>query len=140
MSSEVSRIQDQYLTSRDSSTPLGMTIKTVDFMSNSSNHSCATRHTNLVGRGTVGPIRHLYVHIPFCARICPYCAFYQDLLDRSQTQRFCEAISRDVQQCVARFDIAPQTIFFGGGTPTALTIAQLELLLRGFQQQLDLSH
>jgi oxygen-independent coproporphyrinogen-3 oxidase len=41
---------------------------------------------------------------------------------------------------VATFDIAPQTIFFGGGTPTALTIAQLELLLRGFQQQLDLSH
>jgi oxygen-independent coproporphyrinogen-3 oxidase len=85
-------------------------------------------------------IRHLYVHIPFCARICPYCAFYKDLLDRSQTQRFCEAILRDVQQCVATFDIAPQTIFFGGGTPTALTIAQLKLLLRGFQQQLDLSH
>ena len=92
-------------------------------------------------RGMPAPsIGHLYVHIPFCARICPYCAFYKDLLDRSQTQRFCEAISRDVQQCVARFDIAPQTIFFGGGTPTALTIAQLELLLRGFQQQLDLSH
>src|SRR5438093_13125451 len=29
-------------------------------------------------------IHHIYVHIPFCARICPYCAFYKDLLDRSQ--------------------------------------------------------
>ena len=41
MSSEVSRTRDQYLTSRDSSTPLGITIKTVDFMSNSPNHNCA---------------------------------------------------------------------------------------------------
>src|SRR5205809_2695176 len=37
-------------------------------------------------------IRHIYVHIPFCARICPYCAFYKDLLDRSQTSRFCGAV------------------------------------------------
>ena len=37
-------------------------------------------------------VRHIYVHIPFCARICPYCAFYKDLLDRSQTSRFCEAL------------------------------------------------
>src|SRR2546430_12995367 len=44
------------------------------------------------GLGMTGPIRHLYVHIPFCARICPYCAFYKDLIDRAQTNRFCEAI------------------------------------------------
>src|SRR5947207_2698160 len=88
---------------------------------------------------TAGSIRHIYVHIPFCARICPYCAFYKDLLDRSQTERFCEAILREVQQCAANFDIVPRTIFFGGGTPTALTIAQLESLLRGVQRQLDLS-
>src|SRR6266700_2915041 len=42
------------------------------------------------------PVRHIYVHIPFCARICPYCAFYKDLLDRSQTSRFCEGIMREV--------------------------------------------
>ena len=100
---------------------------------------CDDSH-NYAGGMPAPTIRHLYIHIPFCARICPYCAFYKDLLDRSQTQRFCEAILRDVQRCVATFDIAPQTIFFGGGTPTALTIALLELLLRGFQQQLDLSH
>ena len=44
------------------------------------------------------PIRHLYVHIPFCARICPYCAFYKDRLDRSQTQRFCEALLAEIDQ------------------------------------------
>jgi oxygen-independent coproporphyrinogen-3 oxidase len=35
--------------------------------------------------------------------------------------------------------LAPHTIFFGGGTPTALTTAQLELLLTGFAERLDLS-
>ncbi len=35
--------------------------------------------------------------------------------------------------------LRPQTIFFGGGTPTALTTAQLDLLLSGFHTQLDLS-
>jgi oxygen-independent coproporphyrinogen-3 oxidase len=85
------------------------------------------------------PIRHLYVHIPFCARICPYCAFYKDLLDRSQTSRFCQAILGELDQHVATFRIAPQTIYFGGGTPTALTISQLEFMLEGFRERLDLS-
>jgi len=43
-------------------------------------------------------IRHIYVHIPFCALICPYFAFYKDLLGRSQTWRFCKAILRDLDQ------------------------------------------
>jgi putative oxygen-independent coproporphyrinogen III oxidase len=84
-------------------------------------------------------IRHLYVHIPFCARICPYCAFYKDLLDRSQTWRFCEALLRDLDQQRTAFTISLETIYFGGGTPTALTTAQLELLLGGFRERLDLS-
>ena len=98
------------------------------------------------------PIRHLYVHIPFCARICPYCAFYKELLDRSQTQRFCEAILRELEEYQGRAIsrsprrsgdrrslLIPSTIYFGGGTPTALTTSQLEFLLRGFHERLDLS-
>ncbi|MEP7015894.1 MAG: radical SAM family heme chaperone HemW [Verrucomicrobiota bacterium] len=84
-------------------------------------------------------IRHLYVHIPFCARICPYCAFYKELLDRSQTGRFCEAVLRELEQQLTEFTVAPRTVYFGGGTPTALTTSQLEFLLRGFKRLLDLS-
>jgi oxygen-independent coproporphyrinogen-3 oxidase len=85
------------------------------------------------------PVRHLYVHIPFCARICPYCAFYKELLDRSQTPRFCEAILAELRQHARDLELAPSTIYFGGGTPTALTTAQLEFLLGGFREELDLS-
>jgi oxygen-independent coproporphyrinogen III oxidase len=83
------------------------------------------------------PIRHIYVHIPFCARICPYCAFYKERADSSQTQRFCDAILRELDD--ARFALDPRTIFFGGGTPTALTSKQLEFLLGGFRERLGLS-
>src|SRR3954463_4352754 len=89
-------------------------------------------------------IRHIYVHIPFCARICPYCAFYKDLLDRSQTSGFCEALLRELALNESRRRtedrrslLRPSTIYFGGGTPTALNIAQLELLLRGFHERLE---
>ena len=91
-------------------------------------------------------VRHIYVHIPFCARICPYCAFYKDLLDRSQTSRFCEALLRELELNESRWRtgdrrslLRPSTIYFGGGTPTALNIGQLELLLRGFHERLELS-
>src|SRR5216684_7422891 len=85
------------------------------------------------------PVRHIYVHIPFCARICPYCAFYKDLLDRSQAWRFCEAVLRDLDEQRTVFAISPKTLYFGGGTPTALNTSQLEFLLGGFHERLDLS-
>jgi oxygen-independent coproporphyrinogen-3 oxidase len=128
-------------------------------MSNATNHNYSPTHPKFVGRfgetpiqqmasdtdalqfafGMTDPIRHIYVHIPFCARICPYCAFYKDLLDRSQTWRFCEAILRELDQQCANFALTPETIYFGGGTPTALTTSQLEFLLGGFRERLDLS-
>ena len=85
-------------------------------------------------------VSHLYVHIPFCARICPYCAFYKERADSSQTQRFCEALLRETEVLNQQFTIRPETIFLGGGTPTALTTAQLEFLLGGFRERLDLAH
>ena len=115
-------------------------------MSNQANHNRPKKETDSAGHlcqtpGLIDQVRHIYVHIPFCARICPYCAFYKDLLDRSQTTRFCEAILRELGEPGRRaLRLRPSTIYFGGGTPTALNIAQLELLLRGFHETLELSH
>ena len=130
-------------------------------MSNRTNHNCraveaAVSAAPPITAGdtpaiTRRPVCHIYVHIPFCARICPYCAFYKDLLDRSQTSRFCEALLRELEQYQGAavssppgqfgnlLYIQPSTIYFGGGTPTALNITQLELLLHGFHERLELS-
>src|SRR5438046_5894344 len=121
-------------------------------MSNGANHNTSATPTDFLGRFCetpvqetasdfkLSPIQHIYVHIPFCARICPYCAFYKDLLDRSQTSRFCEALVRELVGRDRRAPrLRPSTIYFGGGTPTALNIAQLELLRCGFHEKLALS-
>ena len=83
-------------------------------------------------------IRHVYVHIPFCARICPYCAFYKDKVDRGQMTRFCHAIVAELEMVARKFEMVPETIFFGGGTPTALTTEQLQFLITGFNRLLNL--
>ena len=84
--------------------------------------------------------RHLYVHIPFCPRVCPYCSFYKEASDRNKTQPFLDAVLRELDM---RRDegiaLRPHTIFFGGGTPSALTVAQMEYLLGGLRGRLDLS-
>jgi oxygen-independent coproporphyrinogen-3 oxidase len=97
------------------------------------------RPTPNVQSRTLEAISHLYVHIPFCARICPYCAFYKERADHSQTDRFCEALLREIETVSGQFPLKLETIFFGGGTPTALTTTQLEFLLDGMQERLDLS-
>jgi putative oxygen-independent coproporphyrinogen III oxidase len=112
-------------------------------MSDSANHNSRTVEPAVPAAGdtpatTEDMIRHVYVHIPFCARICPYCAFYKTLMDPSQTQRFCAAILRELEQHSASRKIVPSTVYFGGGTPTALSTSQLEFLLRGFRERLDL--
>jgi oxygen-independent coproporphyrinogen-3 oxidase len=85
------------------------------------------------------PIRHLYFHIPFCPKLCPYCSFYVEVGSANKNQEFLDALLREVEQAAARFEIKPRTIYFGGGTPSALRTEQLDYLFSGLQQLLDLS-
>lgn len=82
-------------------------------------------------------IEHLYIHIPFCPNICPYCAFYKESAGRQRVETFLDALLAETSQWASR--LRPKTIFFGGGTPSALSLAQFEKLLEGLLSQLDLS-
>jgi oxygen-independent coproporphyrinogen-3 oxidase len=84
-------------------------------------------------------IRHLYVHFPFCARICPYCAFYKTRGNATEVARFCEALASEAKRVAKKFPLTLETIFFGGGTPTALSTVQLKNLLERFREIFDLS-
>ena len=84
-------------------------------------------------------IRHLYVHIPFCPKVCPYCSFYKEASDRNKTQRFLDAVLLELEMRLRHCSLRVETIFFGGGTPSALSTPQLEYLLGGLRDRLDLS-
>ncbi len=85
------------------------------------------------------PVRHLYIHIPFCPKVCPYCSFYKEASDRNKTQRFLDAVLHELDRRQESIALRPETIFFGGGTPSALSTPQLDYLLSGLRARLDLT-
>ncbi len=70
----------------------------------------------------------LYIHFPFCKQKCRYCDFvsYPDKL--SEGERYVDALIREME---AYRGAAVDTIYLGGGTPTALAPACLERVLSG---------
>lgn len=84
-------------------------------------------------------IRHLYFHIPFCHRVCPYCSFYKHTPGKTPMAEFVEALLLETKRQSLKYTLQPHTIFFGGGTPTALSETHLTRLLSGLNEILDLS-
>ena len=74
------------------------------------------------------PVSCLYVHVPFCARKCSYCAFYSEASDGALMDRYVRALLRQLETVAG--DLRPRTIFFGGGTPTLLTLRHWEQIFR----------
>jgi oxygen-independent coproporphyrinogen-3 oxidase len=72
-------------------------------------------------------IEHLYVHVPFCAKKCAYCAFYSEASDGELINRYVEALVREMELVAGHLN--PKTIFFGGGTPSLLNLRQWERIL-----------
>lgn len=69
----------------------------------------------------------LYVHIPFCKSRCAYCDFCS-VTDTGLIVRFLDALFREIDACPEEFT-AFDTIYLGGGTPSLLSLGQIEALL-----------
>src|SRR3954447_16105765 len=85
--------------------------------------------------GVANPVSSLYVHVPFCARKCEYCAFYSEASDGELIQRYVAALIREMELVHAQ--IKPATVFFGGGTPSLLSLSQWRRILEAMDR-LDL--
>ena len=82
----------------------------------------------------------LYLHIPFCSAICPYCDFAVLTGGREMRERFVEHLIAEIRMWGADRDHFPgiDTIYFGGGTPSALTPDDLARILAAARENLSI--
>jgi len=84
----------------------------------------------------------LYLHIPFCVKRCHFCAFYLVMQEENRIERFLRALETELALYSAQLDRAEQpvsTVYVGGGTPTALSAAQLSHVLTRVAAQFSLT-
>lgn len=75
----------------------------------------------------------LYVHIPFCSHLCHYCDFTKRTYDEKTATVYVDALVKEL----ASYGVGKvTTIYVGGGTPTSLTLNQLETLLSSLKPHL----
>ena len=78
------------------------------------------------------PVTSLYVHVPFCAHKCRYCAFYSEAAVGETVNRYVAGLIRELELVAG--DLRPRTIFFGGGTPSLLNLRQWEQILEAMER------
>jgi oxygen-independent coproporphyrinogen-3 oxidase len=78
------------------------------------------------------PVTSLYIHVPFCAQKCEYCAFYSEASSGDLINRYVAALVREIE--IVAGDLHPKTVFFGGGTPSLLNLRQWETILRAMER------
>ncbi len=78
----------------------------------------------------------IYIHIPFCRHICPYCDFNTFRGLDSLIPRYVDALVRDITNQVA--NTPAQTIYLGGGTPSLLEPQQVDRILTACRESFAL--
>ena len=86
-----------------------------------------------------GPVRHVYVHVPFCRRHCDYCDFYSEVAagvgeaEEARLDAYVDALLEEWRREAARLVVRRvETVYVGGGTPALLGTKRLERLLAAF--------
>ncbi|NQY40925.1 MAG: radical SAM family heme chaperone HemW [Henriciella sp.] len=82
----------------------------------------------------------LYIHWPYCARICPYCDFNVYAAKDRESDPLVQAIVDDIRAHRSTLPEHPplDSVFFGGGTPSLLSPAQMERILTAAQASFGL--
>lgn len=85
-------------------------------------------------------ISALYVHIPFCHRICPFCSFAVRKNRPSAHREYLEAVLLETRRRVQGITISDlESLYIGGGTPSVLSSTEIIFLMQGIRQSWPLS-
>ena len=71
---------------------------------------------------------YIYIHIPFCSSICPYCDFPKVLYDKKYIKKYLDSLKEEIISRYNNENVV--SIYIGGGTPTSLNLEELEYLFR----------
>lgn len=78
-----------------------------------------------------------YIHIPFCEHICYYCDFNKVYLEGQPVDEYITLLLREIALVKEQYPSDDtKTIYIGGGTPTSLSVEQLDRLLVGVRELL----
>lgn len=66
----------------------------------------------------------LYIHVPYCKKVCCYCDFHFSLNLKTRSQ-YVEAVCRELHLRRNEIQKPIETVYFGGGTPSVLTKEEL---------------
>ncbi len=78
----------------------------------------------------------LYLHIPFCHRVCPYCSFYKHTPGDTPIPAFIDALAVEAANRLCELP-SPRTIYLGGGTPSMLSPTHLRRLFAALHETCD---
>ena len=87
--------------------------------------------------GGTHPAAGLYIHVPFCTSVCPYCDFAVTIAGAERRAAWAEGVVREAAMHAASghdFD----TVYLGGGTPSSLRIGRLSEVLAGVRRELGI--
>ena len=83
----------------------------------------------------------LYVHIPYCVRKCNYCDFCSLTNGRSQIpEEYISALCSEILSYGSERKRTLDTVYFGGGTPSLLSVGQMTRIFDSIRQAFDISH
>ncbi len=81
----------------------------------------------------------LYIHIPFCAQKCAYCDFISFAADQNFRKKYMNALCKELEMVGSQHNRPSlKTIFVGGGTPSLLSVEEIEQLGHAIHGNFDL--
>jgi oxygen-independent coproporphyrinogen-3 oxidase len=81
----------------------------------------------------------LYVHVPFCRSICPYCDFAVTLAGEARRASYVAALEREARSWGQRWSHPFDTVYFGGGTPSNLSTDGLASIVDALRTDLPVA-
>lgn len=81
----------------------------------------------------------VYIHVPFCRRKCGYCAFASQVPREDDIDQYTRLLLQEIDTAAKEIDSHIDTIFFGGGTPSLLSLRQTENILCALHKSFTLS-